>query len=77
MTQTHQLPRAAAALPHARACPPDDTEPNSKQPQWNDTPGANADCAACRPQTQHRRGFPATTASREADHAQTTTTVTH
>jgi hypothetical protein len=77
MTQTHQPPRPAAALPQARACPPDDTERTVKRMQWNDTPDAIADCRACRPQSQHWRGFPATTASRDADHRPTTTNVTH
>lgn len=76
MPKTDPLPRPAAALPHARACAPDDTERTAKRMQWNDTPDAIADCRACGPRTQHWRGFPATTASREADHSQTTTTVT-
>ena len=53
------------------------TEQASKQPKWNDTPDAIADCRACGPQTQHWRGFPLTTASREAGHSQTTTHATH
>lgn len=77
MNDIDNLPRPAAALPHARACALDDTEPNSKQPKWNDTPDAIADWRACGPQSQHWRAFPATTASREADHSQTTTNVTH
>ncbi len=66
-----------AKSPAAPTCALDDTEPNSKQPKWNDTPDAIADCAAWRPQSQHWRGFPLTTASREADHSRTTTNVTH
>lgn len=77
MTPTDRPLRAAAALPHARPCAPDDTERLAKRMQWSDTPDAIADCRACGPQTQHWRGFPLTTASREADHAVTTTHATH
>lgn len=77
MNDIDNLPRPAAALPQARACPLDDTESNSKQPKWNDTPDAIADCTACRPQSQQRRGLAPTTLRCEADHGQTTTNVTH
>lgn len=65
-----------AKSPAAPTCPLDDTERTAKRMQWNDTPDAMCHLWAYRPQTQHWRGFPATTASREADHSQTTTTVT-
>jgi hypothetical protein len=73
MTDIDKNPGAAAAQP----CPLANHRAGRREPRWNDTPDAIADCAACRPQTQHWRGFPATTASREADHSQTTTNVTH
>lgn len=77
MNDIENLPRTAAALLHAPPIPLDDTERTAKRTQWNDTPDAIADCAACRPQSQHWRGFPLTTAAREADHSRTTTNVTH
>ncbi|GEM_PF-4237063 len=77
MPNNDPLPRAAAALPHARACPLDNTGRDLEKPQWNDTPDAIADCAACQPQSQYRRGLALTTRPCEADHAQTTSTVTH
>lgn len=66
-----------AKSPAAPTCALDETERDPEQTQWNDTPDAIADCAACRPQSQHRRGLALTTLRREADHAQTTTNVTH
>jgi hypothetical protein len=38
MNDIDNLPRVAASLLRAKPCPLDDTEPNSKQPKWNDTP---------------------------------------
>ncbi len=66
-----------AESPAAPTCALDDTERDPERTQRTDTPDAIADCAACRPQSQHWRGFPATTASREADHSRTTTHATH
>lgn len=77
MPKTDPLPRTAAALLHAPPSPLDDSEPNSKQPKWNDTPDAMCHWPAWRPQSQHRRGLAPTTAPREADHARTTTHATH
>lgn len=66
-----------AKSPAAPTCALDDTERDPQRPKWNDTPDAIADCAACRPQSQHRRGLALTTVPREADHAATTTHATH
>ncbi|MCE4538230.1 hypothetical protein LXT12_13310 [Pelomonas sp. P7] len=46
-------------------------------PKQVPTPDAIADCAACRPQTQHWRGFALTTALIAADHRTTTSAATH
>jgi hypothetical protein len=77
MTDIDSTPGAAAAQPQARPCPLAKDRASRQEPQWNDTPDAMCHCAACRPQSQHWRGFPLTTASREADHRPTTTNVTH
>jgi hypothetical protein len=77
MTHTDDLPRSAAALLRAKPSPLDDTERPVQQQKEKYTPDAIADCRACGPQSQHWRGFPLTTASREADHRPTTTNVTH
>jgi hypothetical protein len=77
MTHAHLRRCLPAESPAAPTCALDDTERTTKQPKWNDTPDAIADCAACRPQSEHRRGLALTTAPREADHGQTTTPVTH
>jgi hypothetical protein len=72
---------AAASLLQAPLCPQSLAGAIDKQPSQkaleNDTPDAIGDCRPCGPQSQHWRGFPATTASREADHRATTTNVTH
>jgi hypothetical protein len=77
MTDIDSTPGAAAAQPQAQPCPLAKDRAGRQAMQWNDTPDAIADCAAWRPQSQYWRGFPATTASREADHSRTTTNVTH
>jgi hypothetical protein len=77
MTDIDKTPGAAAAQPQAQPCPLANHRAGRQATQWNDTPDAIADCRACGPQSQHWRGFPATTASREADHSRTTTNVTH
>lgn len=77
MPKTDPMPRAAAALLRAPPSPLDNDRAGQQAMQWNDTPDAIADCRAYGPQTQHWRGFPLTTASREADHSRTTTNVTH
>ncbi len=77
MTDIDKTPGAAAAQPQAQPCPLGSDRAGQPATQWNDTPDAIADCAACRPQSQHWRGFPATTTSHEADHAVTTTHATH
>jgi hypothetical protein len=77
MTDIDKTPGAAAAQPQAQPCPLANHRAGRRTTQWNDTPDAIADCAACRPQSEHRRGLALTTAPREADHGQTTTPVTH
>jgi hypothetical protein len=77
MSHIDLLPRATAALPHAPPIPLDGTAHSLKTKPWNDTPDAIADCTACRPQSQQRRGLAPTTLRCEADHGQTTTNVTH
>lgn len=77
MTHIDSTPGAAAAQPQAQPCPLGSDRAGQQATQWNDTPDAIADCAACRPQSQHWRGFPLTTAPREADHSRTTPTATH
>jgi hypothetical protein len=63
--------------PAAQPCPQNQAGAINKQPLWNDTPDAIADCAAYRPQTQCWCGFAPTTPHREADHGQTTALATH
>jgi hypothetical protein len=77
MPHIDSTPGAAAAQPQAQPCPLANHRAGRRRTQWNDTPDAIADCAACRPQSRHWRGFPLTTASHEADHSRTTTNVTH
>lgn len=77
MTEIDKTPGAAEPPPQAQPCPLANHRAGRQTTQWNDTLDAIADCAAYRPQSQNWRGFPLTTASREADHRQTTPTATH
>jgi hypothetical protein len=77
MTHIDSTPGVAAAQPQAQPCPLDNDRAGRQTTQWNDTPDAMCHWPAWRPQTQHWRGFPLTTALREADHSRTTTNVTH
>jgi hypothetical protein len=77
MTHAHLRRCLPAKSPAAPTCALDETEQDPERTQWNDTPDAIADWRAYGPQSQHWRGFPLTTASREADHSQTTPIATH